>query len=75
MTSQPQVEKFFIGLMALAGLLSLSQGLLQMHFLHHAEFGTLFASKRIFSSAYRNRPLSCPMSSRSAGAEGMGHSR
>ena len=43
MTSQPKIAKFFIGLMALSGLVSLSQGLLQMNFPHHAEFGTLFA--------------------------------
>jgi hypothetical protein len=43
MTSQPKVEKFFIGLMALAGLVSLSWGLLQMHLPHLAEFGSLLA--------------------------------
>ena len=41
MTSQPKVAKFFIGLMALGGLVSLTRGLLQMHPFHHAQFGTL----------------------------------
>ena len=43
MASQPKVEKFFIGFMALAGLVSLSWGLLQMHLPHLAEFGSLLA--------------------------------
>ena len=41
MKSQPKVAKFFIGLMALGGLTSLSCGLLHMHPFHHAEFATL----------------------------------
>jgi len=41
MTSQPKVAKFFIGLMAVGGLVSLSNALLHMHPWHHAQCGTL----------------------------------
>jgi len=41
MKSQPKVAKFFIGMMALGGLVSLSYGLLHMHPWHHAQFATL----------------------------------
>jgi hypothetical protein len=41
MASQPKVAKFFVGLMAVGGLVSLSHGLLHMHPWHPAQFGTL----------------------------------
>jgi len=43
MKSQPKVAKFFIGLMVLGGLASLSDGLLHMHPWHPAQFATMLA--------------------------------